>query len=236
MKNKPTATLVKKALQNYVNKDKAAFFPSFFKTGKGEYGEGDQFIGITVPEQRTVAKQFLDLPIDEIETLLLSKIHEHRLTALIILTEQYQKGDQKTKNTIFKFYLAHTDRINNWDLVDCSCRDIVGEHLQNTDRRILYKLARSKSLWERRIAMVSTWAFIRRGDLKDTYAIAELLLSDTHDLMHKAVGWMLREAGKRDEKSLHAFLKTHVKHMPRTALRYAIERFPEDVRKAYLRI
>lgn len=236
MQKKQTAVAVKKALVEFAHKEKAAFFPSFFKTGKGQYGEGDRFIGITVPDQRKVAKAFLALPLVEIETLLNSNIHEHRLTALIILTYQYEKADPKTKDQIFKFYVTHTDRINNWDLVDCSCRDIVGEHLQTKNRKLLYTLARSKSLWERRIATVSTWAYIRKGDLKDTFAIAELLLSDTHDLIHKAVGWMLREAGKRDEQALHVFLKKHIKQMPRTTLRYAIERFPEDVRKAYLSI
>lgn len=236
MKSKYSAQEVKKALSKYASKDKAAFFPYFFKTGKGQYGEGDKFIGITVPDQRKVVKDFIGLSLDEIKKLLASPIHEHRLVALIILVSQYQKGDEKAKEKIFKFYFKNMSRINNWDLVDCSCRDIVGEHLEKRDRKILYRLAKSKNLWERRIAMVSTWAYIRKGDLKDTFAIAELLLSDTHDLIHKAVGWMLREAGKRDEKALHAFLSAHVKAMPRTALRYSIEKFPADVRKAYLHI
>jgi 3-methyladenine DNA glycosylase AlkD len=236
MKNNLTAEAVKKSLLAYADKEKAAFFPYFFKTGKGQYGEGDKFIGVTVPDQRKVAKEFLWLSLEEIEKLLNSPIHEHRLTALIVLVYQYQKGDEKLKEKIFKFYLAHTSRINNWDLVDCSCRDIVGEHLQQKNRKILYKLAKSKSLWERRIAMVSTWAFIRKNDLNDTFAIAEILLDDNHDLMHKAVGWMLREAGKRNENALHGFLKKHIHCMPRTALRYSIEKFSLSVRKMYLSI
>ena len=235
MKNNQTAEGVKKALSRYANKDKAAFFPYFFKTGKGQYGEGDKFIGLTVPDQRKVGKQFADLPLEETKKLLASPIHEHRLTALIILVSQYQKADEKDKEKIFKFYFKNISRINNWDLVDCSCRDIVGEHLQKKDRKILYRLAKSKNLWERRIAMVSTWAYIRKEDLKDTFAIAELLLDDTHDLIHKAVGWMLREAGKRDESALHTFLASHATVMPRTALRYAIERMPEKTRKAYMK-
>jgi 3-methyladenine DNA glycosylase AlkD len=227
---------VAQTLGKYANTEKAAFFPSFFKTGKGQYGEGDIFIGVTVPDQRKVAKQFFELPLGEIQILLKSKIHEHRLTALIILVYQYQKGDEKIREKIFTFYLTNTSRVNNWDLVDCSCRDIVGEHLQKRSRKLLYTFAKSKNLWERRIAIVSTWAFIRKNDLKDTFAIATLLLSDTHDLIHKAVGWMLREAGKRDEKMLRAYLDEYGKHMPRTALRYAIERFSPNVRKAYLMV
>ncbi len=236
MKNNQTTESVKKELANYASKEKADFFPYFFKTGKGQYGEGDMFIGVTVPDQRKVAKEFLGLSLEEIEKLLNSPVHEHRLTSLIILVEQFKKGDEKQKEKIFKFYLRHTSRINNWDLVDASCRDIVGEHLQNKDRKILYKLAKSKNLWERRIAMVSTWAYIRMNDLNDTFAIAESLLNDKHDLMHKAVGWMLREAGKRDENALHGFLKKHIHQMPRTALRYSIEKFSPSVRKMYLSI
>jgi 3-methyladenine DNA glycosylase AlkD len=236
MRNNQTAANVKKTLARYAHAKKAAFFPSFFKTGKGQYGEGDIFIGITVPDQRKVAKEFVELSLPEVEKLLASKIHEHRLTALIILVDQYEKGDLKLQEKIFRFYLKNISRINNWDLVDCSCRDIVGEHLQKGDRKLLYRLARSKNLWEKRIAIVSTWAYIRKGDLKDTFAIAELLLKDTHDLIHKAVGWMLREAGKKNEKALHAFLTSHAQTMPRTALRYAIEKFPPDVRSHYLHI
>jgi 3-methyladenine DNA glycosylase AlkD len=230
------ASSVVQALKKYANKEKAAFFPSFFKTGKGQYGEGDKFIGVTVPDQRTVAKQFLKLSLPEIQKLLTSKIHEHRLTALIILVMQYKKGDVKTRENIFKFYLANLSCVNNWDLVDCSCRDIVGEHLQTKNRGLLYRLAKSKNLWERRIAIVSTWAFIRRKDLKDTFAIATLLISDKHDLIHKAVGWMLREAGKRDEKVLTSYLDEYATRMPRTALRYAIERFSPNIRRHYLMV
>lgn len=236
MKNNQTAKEVQKALKRSAIPEKAAFFPYFFKTGKGQYGEGDKFIGVTVPDQRTIAKQFLALPLEELQKLLDSKIHEHRSTALFILVYQCEKGDEKLRAKIFTFYLKNTSRINNWDLVDCSCRVIVGEQLPEGKRNLLYKLAKSKSLWERRIAIVSTYAYIRKGDLADTFAISELLLNDKEDLMHKAVGWMLREAGKRNPSALHSFLKTHIKQMPRTALRYAIEKFPEDVRKAYLHI
>lgn len=233
MKSK-TAKNVQKELARFANKEKAAFFPSFFKTGKGQYGEGDMFIGVTVPDQRKVAKQFLELPFSELQELLNSRIHEHRLTALIILVYQYKKGNEKIREKIFKFYLKNTKRVNNWDLVDCSCRDIIGEHLQKRDRKLLYTLAKSKNLWEKRIAVVSTWAFIRRNDLKDTCVIATLLLSDKHDLIHKAVGWMLREVGKRDEKVLLAYLDEYASRMPRTALRYAIERLSPHVRQSYL--
>lgn len=228
------ANNVIQALKKYANKDKAAFLPSFFKTGKGQYGEGDKFIGVTVPDQRKVAKQFFTLSFTEIQKLLKSNIHEHRLTALIILVEQYKRGDVKIRKKIFKFYLANTLRVNNWDLVDCSCRDIIGEHLQKQDRKLLYTLARSKNLWERRIAIVSTWAFIRQNDLKDTFQISKMLLHDSHDLIHKATGWMLREAGKRDTRVLQAFLRDYASRMPRTMLRYAIEKFPPSVRRQYM--
>jgi 3-methyladenine DNA glycosylase AlkD len=230
------ASSVVQALKKYANKEKAAFFPSFFKTGKGQYGEGDKFIGVTVPDQRTVAKQFLKLSLPEIQKLLTSKIHEHRLTALIILVMQYKKGDVKTRENIFKFYLANLSCVNNWDLVDCSCRDIVGEHLQTKNRGLLYRLAKSKNLWERRIAIVSTYSYIRHRQYIDTLNISKILLFDKHDLIHKAVGWMLREVGKRDEKVLRQFLSKYSKEMPRTMLRYAVERLTtSDKRKFMLR-
>lgn len=213
---------------------KAAFFPRFFKAGKGEYAEGDKFLGVTVPEQRLIAKKFRDLPLKSIESLLKDRYHEVRLTALLILTMQYDKADQKAKKEIVDFYLSHLNFINNWDLVDASAYRIVGDWLIERDRSILYRFAKSSHLWTRRISIVSTYAFIRRGDLGDTFKIAEALLKDKHDLMHKAVGWMLREAGKRDQHALHLFLKEHRARMPRTMLRYAIERFPEATRRQYL--
>lgn len=214
---------------------KAKGVAAFFKTGKGEYGEGDVFLGIPVPAQRQVAKRHRDLPLPAIAKLLKSPIHEERLCALIVLTEQYARGDEATKAKCFDFYLQHLAGVNNWDLVDSSAHQIVGEHLLTRDRKLLRKLAKSKDLWERRVAIVSTWAFIRKGESETTFEISQLLLHDTHDLIHKAVGWMLREVGKRvDEDTLRGFLKAHVSELPRTALRYAIERFPADERKAWL--
>lgn len=206
----------------------------FFKTGKGQYGEGDKFIGITVPLQRTIARRYRDLPLRDIAQLLRSPIHEHRFTALEILVARYEKGANDDRCRIFDFYLKNTRRINNWDLVDSSAPYLVGAHLANRPRDILYTLARSSNLWERRIAIVSTAAFIKLGQLEDTFAIAALLLSDTHDLIHKAVGWMLREAGKQSETALLRFVKQNYGAMPRTALRYAIERLPEPRRRQIL--
>ncbi|MBI2573442.1 DNA alkylation repair protein [Candidatus Woesearchaeota archaeon] len=218
-------------LQSLANSQKAAFFPSFFKTGPGQYGEGDVFIGVTVPQQREVAKKYANLPLPEIKNLLDSPIHEHRLTALLILVLQYQKTKDKK---IVDFYLANTTRINNWDLVDTSADKILGTYLLDKDRQLLYTLVKSPLLWERRIAIIATFAFIKQKDFTDTIKLSQLLLADKHDLMHKAVGWMLREMGKRDETTLCHFLDQHVKKMPRTALRYAIERLDEKKRKQYL--
>lgn len=208
---------------------------SFFKTGRGEYGEGDVFIGVTVPGVRLIARESRALPEVGITTLLKSTVHEERLCALLILVDQYERGDEKTRARVYAFYLDHTDRINNWDLVDVSVYKILGAHLRSRSRKPLYRLLKSQSLWERRMAIVATYAFIRENDLDDTFALAELLLADTHDLIHKAVGWMLREAGKRDEARLMRFLDTHAPHMPRTMLRYAIERFTPEMRRYYLK-
>jgi 3-methyladenine DNA glycosylase AlkD len=207
----------------------------FFKSGKGEYGEGDKFCGITVPALRKIASRYRHLNLSDIRKLLGSEIHEHRLAALLILVDQYQRGTAELRNDIFDFYLANTRYINNWDLVDASARDIVGEHLVSRSRKVLFALAKSSDLWERRIAIIATHAFIRRGDLADTFKASELLLGDPHDLIHKAVGWMLREAGKQSERQLIDFIKTHYSSMPRTTLRYAIERMPETVRRRHLR-
>lgn len=206
----------------------------FFKTGKGEYGEGDKFCGITVPAQRKIARRYRHLSLKDVKKLLGSKIHEHRFTALEILVFQYEGADPAARQQIFDFYLANTRAINNWDLVDTSAPYIVGEHLLSRPRATLYKLAKSANVWERRIAIVSTFTFISHNDLKDTFAIAELLLQDKHDLIHKAVGWMLRETGKRSQPALIDFLKRNYKSIPRTALRYAIERLPEAQRKQAL--
>ncbi len=203
----------------------------FFKTGKGEYGHGDVFIGVTVPEQRKIARQFKTLPLPEIKKLLLSKYHECRLTALIILVAEFQAGDKKTQERIAKFYLANAKRVNNWDLVDSSAPYILGVYLSDKDRGILYKLVKSNNIWERRIAILASGMFIRNNDFRDTLKLAEMLLSDTQTLMHKATGWMLREVGKRSKPTLVRFLDTHRTRMPRTALRYAIEHFSAKERE-----
>ncbi len=233
----PLLTLsdLRRELESASDAQRANNLAWFFKTGKGEYGEGDQFCGITVPELRKVASRYRHLQLADIKKLLGSVIHEHRLAALLILVDQYKSADAPARQRIFDFYLASTRYINNWDLVDASARDIVGEHLASRSRNILYTLAKSRDLWERRIAIIATHAFIRRGDLTDTFNISELLLGDKHDLIHKAVGWMLREAGKQSEPQLLRFLKKHYSAMPRTTLRYAIERMPEAVRKRQLR-
>jgi len=207
----------------------------FFKTGPGEYGAGDKFLGVINPDMRQVAKEFYNLPLADLDKLLASAWHEERQTALFILVHQYEKGEEEARRKIYKFYLAHAKRINNWDLVDLSAHKIVGEHLAGKDRDILYKLVRSKNLWERRIAIISTAAFIRRNDFSDTLEIARILLRDKHDLIHKAVGWMLREAGKRDREVLEEFLRKYHKNMPRTMLRYSIEKLSGKKRKLYLK-
>ena len=213
---------------------KARLLAGFFKTGKGEYAEGDKFLGLTVPATRAIAKRYRDLPLPAVKRLLASPWHEHRLCALLLLEERFRR-EPGEREKIYRFYLANTRRINNWDLVDLSAPRIVGEWLKDKDRAPLYLLAASKSLWERRIAMVACFAFIYEGESRDALAIAERLLGDKHDLMHKAVGWMLREVGKRcSEKALLGFLRRHYRRLPRTALRYAIERFPEKRRKALL--
>lgn len=206
----------------------------YFKTGKGQYGEGDVFFGLNVPQQRQIAKKFKALPLNDIATLLKSKIHEERFIALEILVMQFERADQKAREQIVNFYLENTTRINNWDLVDTSAPYILGQYLLTKPRRILRKLAKSKSLWEKRIAIIATAAFIKNSDFTDTLEIAEMLLGDSHDLIHKAVGWMLREVGNQDQTVLENFLKKRYQHMPRTALRYAIEKFPKKLRQAYL--
>jgi len=206
----------------------------FFKTGKGEYGEGDTFWGITMPKQRMVAKKYLDLALPDIQKLLNSDVHECRMTGLLILTYQFNKASDGTRKKIADFYIRNTKRINNWDLVDVTTPRILGKYLLDKDRKILYTFAQSKNLWERRIAIITTQVFISEKQYEDTLNIAELLLTDKHDLIHKAVGWMLREVGKYDQETEEKFLRKHYKKMPRTMLRYAIEKFPEKMRKAYL--
>jgi 3-methyladenine DNA glycosylase AlkD len=226
---------LKKELEEIGNPESAKIAQRFFKTGKGQYGEGDVFLGIRVPVQREIAKKYSGLGLYKLQELMKSKIHEHRLVSLIILTEKYKNRDKEEKGNIFNFYLKNIKNINNWDLVDLSAPNIVGDFLFDKKKNILYELAISKNIWERRIAIISTFDFIRKGEFADTLIIAKLLLNDKHDLIHKAVGWMLREIGKKDIIVLEDFLKKHYKEMPRTMLRYSIERFDEERRKAYLR-
>lgn len=208
----------------------------YFKTGKGDYGEGDRFLGIPVPITRRIIKKYYTLPLPKLEQLLKSPLHEHRLAALLILVEQFKKGNRKEQQRIVKMYLRNTKHINNWDLVDTSAPEIIGAYLfaATEERKLLDKLAASKSLWEQRIAILATLYFIQQKRYTETLHIAEKLLHHKHDLIHKAIGWMLREIGNKDQKTEEAFLKKHYKTMPRTALRYAIEKFPESSRKAYL--
>lgn len=206
----------------------------FFKTYDGGYAAGDVFLGLKVPVARKVARDFTELPLPEIEQLLDSPIHEHRFAAVVILVNKAKKAKEPELKQIYDFYLSKTDRINNWDIVDVSCRDIVGKYLSDKSKQPLYKLAKSKDLWERRIAMVSTWWFIREGELDEVFVIAEKLLGDSEDLIHKAVGWMLREAGKKDEARLRLFLDEHAATMPRTALRYSLEKLPKADRQYYM--
>ena len=215
------------------NKKQEEILQRFFKTKKGQYGEGDIFLGIKVPIQRSLCKKY-DLELKDIQRLLNSKIHEYRLCGLFSLISKYKK-QKKLRKRIFNFYLKNTKKINNWDLVDLSAPKIIGDYLlDQEDKRILYLLSKSKNLWEKRIAIVSTYSFIKNNNFREVFEIAEILLNDKHDLIHKAVGWMLREIGKRDQKALENFLKKHYKEMPRTMLRYAIEKFPKIKRKKIL--
>ena len=229
------AVEVRKELKSMADPDKAAILQRYFKTGLGQYGEGDIFIGVMVPQSRKVAKKFSQLQLVEVKMLLYSHIHEERLVALLILVWRYSSAlsSREEKEEIVKFYLDNIKQVNNWDLVDLSAPNILGVHLIDRDRRLLYRLARLENVWERRIAILATYHFIRNGDFSDTLKIAEMLLQDRHDLIHKAAGWMLREVGKRDVASEEAFLEKHHSVMPRTMLRYAIERLPESKRRCY---
>ncbi len=225
---------LRSALKTNADEERAKNLRWFFKTGPGDYGEGDIFIGIKVPLLRSIAKKHFDLTIDELQKLLSSEIHEERLAALMILVLRFPKSTEKEKKIIFNFYLKNTANINNWDLVDLSAPQIIGGYLIDKDKRILEKLASSKSLWEKRIAALATFQFIRANQFNTSLKIAGILLKDDHDLIHKAVGWMLREIGKRNLKIEEDFLKLYYREMPRTMLRYAIEKFPEAKRKSYL--
>lgn len=224
---------IKKEIRRHANPKQAKLLQRFFKTGKGEYGEGDKFLGITVPISRKIAMQFsANLHLSDLQKLIKSKFHEERLIALFVLVDKFR---YENKKKIYDFYLKNTGHINNWDLVDLSAYKIVGAYLENRDKKVLYKLVKSQNLWERRIAVLSTFHYIKNGDARDALKIAGILLHDKHDLIHKAVGWMLREIGKKcGQETEEFFLQKHYKTMPRTMLRYAIERFSEKKRKFYL--
>lgn len=231
-----SAETIMKELAEAADPKKAAFFPRFFKAGPGEYAEGDHFLGVTVPEQRRIARSHRATPLPEVAKLVGSPIHEHRLTGFLILNEQFRKGDEATRARLFAFCLKHLAGLNNWDLVDTVAPKIFGEHLiaHPELRRMLSTFAGASSLWKRRIAIITTQAFIRRGDFEDTLELAERLLHDPHDLIHKAVGWMLREVGERDLSRLEEFLERHSQAMPRTMLRYAIEKLSPQRRRHFL--
>jgi len=229
-----TSRKMKQRLREFASAKKARLLQGFFKTGPGQYGEGDIFLGVMVPDIRKVVKEFQNAPLSEVRDLLASPYHEDRVLAALLLVHQFSRGDEAARTRICALYLKSVKHINNWDLIDLSAPHIVGKHLENRDRRTLYDLARSRDLWKRRIAIISTFAFIRQDDFDDALAISAMLLSDEHDLIHKAVGWMLREVGKRSLAVEERFLKKHYKQMPRTMLRYAIERFPESKRLSYL--
>jgi 3-methyladenine DNA glycosylase AlkD len=229
-----TAAEVKKLLKREIDPEKARVYPRFFKTGPGEYGEGDRFHGVTVPRCRKIAKSARGLPDAEIGKLLRSAMHEERAVALYILVDRFERGDERERASVYRLYRRHLDRVNNWDLVDASAPVIVGGAFENGDRTQLYRWARSRRLWEKRIAMLATFRYIKKGDFRDALALAEILLDDGEDLIRKAVGWMLREVGNRDGKAERTFLSAHYRKMPRTMLRYAIEKFPEPERRAYL--
>jgi len=229
------AETIRGRLEAMGDPERAAVFRRFFKTGPGEYGEGDRFVGLCVPEIRRLAREYRVLPFPEVARLLRDSIHEARLLALHILIGAYAKGDDALRERIYGLYLRNIQFINNWDLVDASAEHIVGLHLRDRSRAPLYALAVSDLLWDRRIAVMATFHYIKRGEFAETMGIAERLLADREDLIHKAVGWMLREIGKRDRSAEEGFLRDHYRNMPRTMLRYAIEKFPEPLRQAYLR-
>jgi 3-methyladenine DNA glycosylase AlkD len=224
----------KKELHKYASRKKAEILQSFFKTGPGQYGEGDIFLGVQVPQIRKIVKQYKNLCFEDIVKLLISPIHEERLSALLILVLQFNCADACQKKNIYNFYLKNSGYINNWDLVDLTAPHILGAYLSDKDREAIYILARSKNMWQRRIAIISTFHFIRNNQFNDTLGVVKILLSDKEDLIHKAAGWMLREVGKRDINILEDFLHKYRNGMPRTMLRYAIERFPQAKRKVYL--
>jgi 3-methyladenine DNA glycosylase AlkD len=234
MHNQMSITGLKKELLRLANPEQAKVLSGFFKTGPGQYGAGDIFLGIKVPVQRKLARQNRDMDLKDVKRLLHSEIHEERLISLMILIDKYDRGTDNEREKIIELYLANTAHINNWDLVDLSAHKLLGRHLYRKNVDLLFSLAQSPSLWERRIAITATYYFIKKGHIETTLKIAKLLLSDKHDLIHKAVGWMLREAGKKDVSSEMRFIDKYAAVMPRTMLRYAIEKFPEDLRRKYM--
>jgi hypothetical protein len=231
----PIASEIKSRLQQLGSPEDALFLQRFFKTAPGQYGYGDIFIGVRVPDNRKLLSQYRNLTLPDIIPLLVSPIHEERLFALIAMVSIFEKGDESARKDVYLLYLNHTVYINNWDLVDISAPKIIGAFLSDKSREPLYQLVHSKSLWERRIAILATFYFIRNNQFHDTLALAEILLLDKEDLMHKASGWMLREVGKRNQQLEENFLKQHCRQMPRTMLRYAIEKFPAELRLMYMR-
>lgn len=236
MRSKLTTTAINEEIRSHANPEQAEFLSRFFKTGRGEYAEGDKFLGIRVPVSRKIAKKYKVVDMDTATALLQSPYHEIRLIALFILADQFRTGNESTRKAIFSLYCKNSSYINNWDLVDESAPKISGAYLLNQDRSILYRWVESKSLWERRIAIMSTFAFIRSSDYEDTLKISEILLRDKEDLIHKASGWMIREIYKRDPKVAHSFIQKYANKMPRTMLRYAIEKYPQSQRKTILAI
>jgi 3-methyladenine DNA glycosylase AlkD len=234
MQSELTTTKLKRELKAAATPERAAGAARYFKTGVGGYGEGDVFLGIATADLRRIAMRYKALGLDDLQRLLEAKEHEVRLAALEIMVAQHRRGDEALQKEILAMYLRNTRYINNWDLVDCSCREIVGGHLRTGSKKLLSKLAKSKSLWERRIAMVSTMTLVWEGDFEDALRVAQMLLDDRQDLIHKAIGWVLRELGDEDRAELLRFLKRHYARVPRTSLRYAIEHFSEEERKRIL--
>ena len=234
MVSNPSAAAIHRRMKARGKPARAKAAQWYFKTGPGEYAEGDRFLGLDVPTLRSLAREYQLLPMPTVATLLESRWHEERLLALLILVHQYATGTPATQRAIYRLYVGSTRYINNWDLVDSSAGQIVGAHIADRSRSPLVRLARSRDLWKRRIAMIATSHYIKDGDFRDTLRIAGLLVNDEHDLIHKAVGWMLREVGNRDRPAEESFLRAHAEHMPRTMLRYAVERFPAGLRRKYL--
>jgi 3-methyladenine DNA glycosylase AlkD len=224
----------RRLLRTHANSEKAVGLQRFFKTGPGEYAEGDRFLGVMVPQTRLVARACADLPAGSIQALLRSPFHEERLLGVLILTRQYQRGTKANRDALFRLYVRNRKWINNWDLVDSSAPYVVGPHLERSNRTLLTQLAASNRLWDRRIAVLATFHFIRNGDFSDAFNLCQKLLADREDLMHKACGWMLREIGNRDRQALERFLTRHAPTMPRTMLRYAVERLPEPSRRRFM--